>query len=207
MTIIVAYTQKGDFKVTKRKIPDVLSKEEQKKLLDVFNTRYISSHRNKVMIKLMLNSGLRLSELIHLSWKEVNLQTGRLKVVSGKGDKDRILWINESTLDTLREWRNRQNDKLGDIKLVFTTKSGKKIRPGDIRKMVYTYAKKAGIKDKQVSPHTFRHTFATDLLRETKVLRLVQKALGHSNISTTQIYTHIVDEELEKALREFKDDG
>jgi len=203
----VAYTQKGDFKVTKRKIPDVLSKEEQKKLLDVFNTRYISSHRNKVMIKLMLNSGLRLSELIHLSWKEVNLQTGRLKVVSGKGDKDRILWINESTLDTLREWRNRQNDKLGDIKLVFTTKSGKKIRPGDIRKMVYTYAKKAGIKDKQVSPHTFRHTFATDLLRETKVLRLVQKALGHSNISTTQIYTHIVDEELEKALREFKDDG
>jgi len=207
LTIIVAYTQKGDFKVTKRKIPDVLSKEEQKKLLDVFNTRYISSHRNKVMIKLMLNSGLRLSELIHLSWKEVNLQTGRLKVVSGKGDKDRILWINESTLDTLREWRNRQNDKLGDIKLVFTTKSGKKIRPGDIRKMVYTYAKKAGIKDKQVSPHTFRHTFATDLLRETKVLRLVQKALGHSNISTTQIYTHIVDEELEKALREFKDDG
>ena len=193
--------------MTKRKIPDVLSKEEQKKLLDVFNTRYISSHRNKVMIKLMLNSGLRLSELIHLSWKEVNLQTGRLKVVSGKGDKDRILWINESTLDTLREWRNRQNDKLGDIKLVFTTKSGKKIRPGDIRKMVYTYAKKAGIKDKQVSPHTFRHTFATDLLRETKVLRLVQKALGHSNISTTQIYTHIVDEELEKALREFKDDG
>jgi len=193
--------------VTKRKIPDVLSKEEQKKLLDVFNTRYISFHRNKVMIKLMLNSGLRLSELIHLSWKEVNLQTGRLKVVSGKGDKDRILWINESTLDTLREWRNRQNDKLGDIKLVFTTKSGKKIRPGDIRKMVYTYAKKAGIKDKQVSPHTFRHTFATDLLRETKVLRLVQKALGHSNISTTQIYTHIVDEELEKALREFKDDG
>ena len=193
--------------MTKRKIPDVLSKEEQKKLLDVFNTRYISSHRNKVMIKLMLNSGLRLSELIHLSWKEVNLQTGRLKVVSGKGDKDRILWINESTLDTLREWRNRQNDKLGDIKLVFTTKSGKKIRPGDIRKMVYTYAKKAGIKDKQVSPHTFRHTFATDLLRETKNLRLVQKALGHSNISTTQIYTHIVDEELEKALREFKDDG
>jgi len=89
--------------VTKRKIPDVLSKEEQKKLLDVFNTRYISSHRNKVMIKLMLNSGLRLSELINLSWKEVNLQTGRLKVVSGKGNKDRILWINESIVDTLRE--------------------------------------------------------------------------------------------------------
>ena len=190
--------------MTKRKIPDVLSKDEQKKLLDVFNTRYISSQRNKVMIKLMLNSGLRLSELINLTWKEVNLQTGRLKVVSGKGDKDRILWINDSTLDALRGWRNRQNDKLGDIKLVFTTRTGKKMRPGDIRKMVYTYSRKAGITDKKISPHTFRHTFATDLLRETKNLRLVQKALGHSNISTTQIYTHIVDEEFENALKKFK---
>ena len=105
----------------------------------------------------------------------------------------------------MRKWRNRQNDKLGDIKLVFTTRSNNKLKPGDIRKMVYTYTKKAGINNKKVSPHTFRHTFATDLLRETKNLRLVQKALGHSNISTTQIYTHIVDEELEKALRKFKD--
>jgi len=70
--------------VAKRKIPDILTEREQEKLLGVFNIRYISSHRDKVMIKLMLNSGLRLSELINLSWKDINLQIGRLKVVSGK---------------------------------------------------------------------------------------------------------------------------
>jgi len=202
----VVYAQKGELRVKKRKIPNVLTEEEQKKLLEVLNTRYTFSQWNKVMIKLMLNSGLRLFELINLTWKDVNLQTGRLKVISGKGDKDRLLWINDSTLDTLREWRNRQSEELGDIKLVFTTRTGNKIkiRPGDIRKMVYTYSRKTGITDKKISPHTFRHNFATDLLRETKNLRLVQKALGHSNISINQIYTHIVDEELENALKKFK---
>ncbi len=70
--------------------------------------------------------------------------------------------------------------------------------------MVYTYAGRAGITEKNVSPHTFRHTFATDLLRESRNLRLVQKALGHADISTTQIYTHIVDEELESAMKSFR---
>ena len=208
----------------KRKIPEVLSREEQKKLLNVFNTRYLSPHRNKTMISLMLNTGLRLSEVINLKWKHLDLQTGKLKVVEGKGSKDRILWINNETLEKLRNWRERQVKEVGNMDHVFTTSTGNKLDPSDIRSMIYTYSKKAGIqeeiekhykdekgnelldtyKEKKIKPHTLRHTFATDLLRETNNLRLVQKTLGHSDISTTQIYTHIVDSEMEEALKNFR---
>ena len=188
----------------KRKIPDILTEEEQQKLLDVFNTRYLSPHRNKTMIKLFLDSGLRLSEMINLKWKHINLQTGQLKVVQGKGAKDRVIWVNDVVLDILRKWRERQVNDIGRVDYVFSTQKGKRLNPRDVRQMVYTYAKKACIKDKKVSPHTFRHTFASDLLRSTNNLRKVQKALGHSDISTTQIYTHIVDEELEEVMKNFR---
>jgi len=191
--------------MVKRKIPDILTEEEQQKLLDVFNTRYLSPHRNKVMIKLFLDSGLRLSEMINFKWKYINLQTGQLKVVQGKGAKDRVIWINDGVLDMLRVWRERQAQDIGFTEYVFSTKMGGKLKHRDVREMVYTYTKKAKISDKVVSPHTFRHTFASDLLSSTNNLRKVQKALGHSDISTTQIYTHIVDEELEEAMKGFRD--
>jgi len=197
--------QRGGKIVVKRKIPDILTEEEQKKLLDVFNIRYLSPHRNKTMIKLFLDSGLRLSEMINLKWKHINLQTGKLKVVQGKGAKDRVIWINDGVLDMLREWRERQAQDIGSTEYVFSTKTGGKLNPRDVREMVYIYTKKAEISDKEVSPHTFRHTFASDLLSSTNNLRKVQKALGHSDISTTQIYTHIVDEELEEAMKGFRD--
>jgi len=208
----------------KRKIPEILIEEEQRKLLQVFNERYLSSQRNKTMIKLMLRTGLRLSEVINLRWDNLDLRTGRVKVVEGKGNKDRILWINNETLEKLRNWRQRQMEEVGDMEFVFTTSTGNQLKSRDVRSMIYRYAKKAGIqkeveknytdkegnkfnetyKEKKVKPHTLRHTFATDLLRETKNLRVVQKALGHSDISTTQIYTHIVDEELEMAMKGLK---
>ena len=143
--------------------------------------------------------------MINLKWKHINLQTGQLKVVQGKGAKDRVIWINDAVLSMLRGWRERQVDDIGRVDYVFSTQKGKRLNPRDIRQMVYTYAEKAGIKGKEVSPHIFRHTFASDLLRSTNNLRKVQKALGHSDISTTQIYTHIVDEELEEAMKGFRD--
>ena len=207
-----------------KRIPEVLTGEEQNKIIAIFNIRYLSSHRNKTMIKLMLNTGLRLSETINLKWRDINLQTGKLKVVNGKGGKDRILWFNNGTLEQLRKWREHQSGDIREVEYVFTTRNGNKLKARDVRSMVYRYAKKAGIqeemekhykdregnklletyKEKKVTPHTFRHTFATELLRETGNLRLVQKALGHSSISTTQIYTHIVDTELEKAMKGLK---
>lgn len=186
--------------MSSKKIPEFLTKQEQEALIGVFNIRYIASHRNKTMIQLFIKTGLRLSEMLDLKWKHINLLTGQFKVVDGKGSKDRILWISEDTIDILTQWKDRQFKELEKVEYVFTNRGGKQLVDRDIREMVVTYAAKAGI-IKDISPHTLRHTFATDLLRETKNIRLVQKALGHSDLSTTMIYTHIVDDELEQAMK------
>ncbi|MDK0681503.1 tyrosine-type recombinase/integrase [Clostridium perfringens] len=186
-----------------RKIPEVLTIEEQKQLLNIFNIRYFNSRRNKVMIELFLCTGLRLSEMLDLQWKDINLMSGQLKVVQGKGKKDRILWINEEMLNILRNWKIEQSNKYGVVDLVFCSRNKKRLDDKGIRKMIETYSIKAGI-NKHITPHTLRHTYATDLLRETKNIRLVQKALGHADLSTTMIYTHIVDDEYEDALKNFR---
>lgn len=189
--------------MARRKIPEILTMEEQEQLISIFNVRYFNSFRNRTMIKLFLASGLRLSEMINLKWKDINLMTGQLKVVAGKGSKDRILWISDSVVEELRVWKDRQCKKLGLCEYVFTTNKKNKIDDRNVRRMVAEYALKAGI-SKRISPHIFRHTFASDLLRATKNLRLVQKALGHEDLSTTMIYTHIVDEEFEEALKSLR---
>lgn len=192
----------GGFKMAK-KIPDVLTLEEQEKLLDQFNLRYITPQRNKTMIQLLLNTGLRLSEVTNLKWNDIDLMTGQVKVVEGKGLKDRILWLDENTLTILRKWKQRQFKEWGKSDLVFTTRSLRQLDGKAVRSMIKTYSDKAGVK-KHITTHSLRHTFASDLLRDTKNIRIVQKALGHADISSTQIYTHIVDEELEEALKSFR---
>ena len=192
----------------KRKIPVVLTEEEQEDLLDQFNVRYVTSQRNKVTFQLMLNTGLRVSEAVSLRWEDVNLTSGKLMVREGKGAKDRTLWVDEGQLDELGEWKERQVEKVWELpKWVFSTlregNAGKKMSIQQVWKTLKTYAEKAGIK-KDISPHTLRHTFATDLYRETGKIRLVQKALGHADLSTTMIYTHIVDEELEGAMKSLR---
>ncbi|MFY8261131.1 tyrosine-type recombinase/integrase [Clostridium perfringens] len=186
-----------------RKIPEILDMQEQKQLLNIFNIRYFNSRRNKVMIELFLCTGLRLSEMLDLKWKDINLMSGQLKVVQGKGKKDRILWVNEDMLNILRNWKIEQSNKYGVVDLVFCSRNKKRLDDKGIRKMIETYSIKAGI-NKHITPHTLRHTYATDLLRETKNIRLVQKALGHADLSTTMIYTHIVDDEYEDALKNFR---
>jgi integrase/recombinase XerD len=175
----------------------------------------------------MLTAGLRLAEAINLKWPNINFRAGKLKVEEGKGRKDRQLWLGEKTLNLLGEWRERQSKALEEKgrenknNLVFTTLTGNKLNQVNVRKMVYRYAEKAGIqeevtkhyrdkegnklpetyKEKKVTPHTLRHTFATDLYRDTKDIRQVQKALGHSDLSTTMIYTHLVDEDLQRDMQ------
>ena len=186
-----------------KKIPDVLTLDEQEKLLNQFNLRYITSQRNKTMIQLLLNTGLRLSEMTNLKWNDIDLMTGQVKVVEGKGLKDRILWLDEETLTMLGKWKQRQFKEWGRSDLVFTTRTLHSLDGKAVRSMIKTYSDKAGIK-KHITTHSLRHTFASDLLRDTKNIRIVQKALGHADISSTQIYTHIVDDELEEALKGFR---
>ena len=195
----------------KRDIPVVLTKEEQQDLLNQFNERYVTSQRNKVMFGLMLNTGLRVSEAVSLRWEDVNLTSGKVMVREGKGAKDRTLWVDNDQLEELGEWKERQVEKVDELpKWVFSTlregNAGKKMSIQQVWKTLKTYAEKAGI-EKDISPHTLRHTFATDLYRETGKIRLVQKALGHADLSTTMIYTHIVDEELEGAMKSFREAG
>lgn len=187
----------------KRKIPEFLTDQEQEALINVFNVRYFNSVRNKTMVILDLNTGLRLSEIIDLQWRHINLTTGQLKVVQGKGEKDRMLWIDDDTIEVLKSWRVKQADKLGECEYVFTTNTKKQLDSRAIRRMIEEYSIKAGI-TKHITPHTLRHSYATDLLRATNNIVKVQKALGHADLSTTMIYTHIVDDEFENDLKNFR---
>jgi integrase/recombinase XerD len=192
-----------------RKLPKILNNEEIEKVLNYWNTRYFSQYRNKRIIQLILNTGLRISEVINLKWNDINLTSGKINVLEGKGKKDRVLWVNSNVITSLIRYRERQEGVLVGkgfspcaIKYVFTSFSNKKLSPGNLRKSFYKCSNESI--NRQVSPHQYRHTYATRLLSETKNLRVVQKSLGHSDLSTTQIYTHIVDEEMESTLKDFE---
>jgi integrase/recombinase XerD len=190
--------------VRPKKLPTVLTEDEQKRLLEQANPRYPTGERNQTMLRLMLNTGLRLAEVTALKWRDVDLTTGKLMVRQGKGAKEIVpLWVAEADIDRLRSWRERQATACDPCEHVFTTLKGKALGHRYVQRVVKRYAAKAGI-DKNISPHTLRHSFATDLYRETSKIRLVQKVLGHSDLSTTMIYTHIVDEQLQNALKSFR---
>ena len=183
-----------------RRLPEVLSPEERTALLRQPNRRAPTGLRNACLITVMLDSGLRAAEVLNLKVQDLDWMSGKLTVKQGKGKKDRVLWLNESAIEVLRQWKEKRKVQEG---LLFTTLLGQPIYSQYLRFMVKRYARKAAI-PKDVHPHMLRHTFATDLYRATKNIRLVQKALGHADLSTTMIYTHLVDEELEDALKTFR---
>lgn len=178
-----------------RRIPDSLSSDDQAALLNVIGRRYASNVRNHTLVALMLATGLRCAEALALRWDDIDLQTGEVRVRQGKGGKDRIVWSNVRVLDLLHDWRQRSPHAL-----VFPTKDGGPLSSRYVRASVKQYGKRAGIK-LDVHPHLLRHTFATELYRRTKDIRLVQRALGHADVRHTQIYTHVSDAELQAAMR------
>jgi site-specific recombinase XerD len=188
-----------------QRLPEVLTDEEQEALLGQPNTNKLIGLRNLCLLQLMLNTGLRSAELLKIKTRDIDWRSGKLMVRQGKGNKDRSSWIGEEDLALLQRWVIKKA-RLPESEWLFTTRDGILISTRYLREMVKRLAKKAGI-SKDVHPHTLRHTFATDLYRQTKNLRLTQKALGHSQISSTMIYTHIVDDELEEALKTFRYGG
>jgi len=180
------------------KLPKILTDAEADRLLSQPNRRYFSPHRDWLFMRLMLKTGLRASEGVSLRPEHVDMPTGKLVVREGKGAKDRTLWFSNGLRDELGEWMDRRPES----EWLLPTTKGTKVDTSQLRRSVKRYARKAGIAEiGRVSPHTLRHTFATRLYRETSSIRKVQKALGHSDISTTMIYTHVVDEELEDAMK------
>lgn len=183
-----------------RKLPEVLNDQERKALLAQPNPKALTGLRNLCILRLMVNAGLRASEVLNLRVRDLDWTSGRLMVREGKGGKDRTLWIGERDMELLRAWWERRS---AQAEYLFSTLQGTRLQDRYLRAMVKRLARDAGI-DKNIHPHTLRHTFATDLYRQTKNIRLVQKALGHADLSITMLYTHIVDDELEDALRLFR---
>lgn len=184
-----------------RDIPKILTDEEAEALLDALNCRYDSGLKNTCMFRLMLEAGLRVSEVAELRRHDVDMTACRVSIRDGKGSKDRQVWVTEDLRDRIGEWLERRPETSEGW--LFPTRTGERTSPRSIRRSVKTYAERAEIEDwKAVSPHTLRHTFATNLLSQTGNIRLVQKSLGHARLSTTMIYTHIVDDELEDAMKQ-----
>ena len=195
----------------RRRLPEVLSIEEQEALLDVPNLKAPTGLRNMCMMLLMLDAGLRFSEIVgkenvdgleggirerHIDWK-----TGRVRIEDGKGHMDRYVWLNDAALKQLRRWYELHPPNHAD--LLFTTLKGGKLSNRYIRELVKRCGRKADL-DRDIHPHLLRHSFATDIYRKTLNIRLVQKALGHADLSTTMIYTQIVDKELEHEMRNLR---
>jgi len=175
-----------------QRLPDVLSVKQMLKLLDSIPTEKPTDKRNKAMLELMYATGIRISETINLSMHDVYWDDKVVRVL-GKGGKQRVVPIAQTSLNYLKEYFDSlrpilRKDKSTDI--LFLNRFGNKLSRMGVWKVIDKITQKAGI-SKHVSPHTFRHSFATHLLEAGANLRVVQMLLGHSSINTTQIYINI----------------
>ena len=191
-----------------RKQVTFLNPEELARLFDQPKTSTLQGLRDRAILELLFSSGLRVSELVNLNKEDINLKR-REFMVRGKGGKDRPVFISDESATWLEAYLNKRQD---NTRPLFIRYSGSKqinlsgnyfrLTARSIQRLISRYALLAGI-TKHVSPHTLRHSFATDLLMNGADLRSVQAMLGHSNISTTQIYTHVTDPHLKAVHQKF----
>ena len=186
--------------MSKRELPDILTEAEERALLMQFNTRYPTSFRNYCMLELALNTGMRISELIHLKWSDIVIDEGRIHLKKTKGNAHRMLFVKPALIANLLDMERKMGQ--GPEGLVFTTLKGEPIKDSYLRRMIAEKAKKAGIEGKRVHFHLLRHTYLTRLYSRTRDIRLTQEVAGHADISTTQIYTHISGEDVKQAMLE-----
>ncbi len=193
---------------THRKQVTFLHYDEVLRLLEQVDTNDESGLRDRAILELLFSSGLRVSELVNLNRDHINTKR-REFMVRGKGQKDRPIFISQAAADWVEKYLDERQDTLAPLfisysKNVTANTSGdyRRLTARSIQRMVTKYARLAGI-TKHVSPHTMRHSFATDLLMNGADLRSVQNMLGHSNIATTQIYTHVTDAHLKDVYEKF----
>ncbi|MBY5952213.1 MAG: site-specific tyrosine recombinase XerD [Cyclobacteriaceae bacterium] len=188
-----------------RKLPDTLSFEEINQILEGVPLGEAQGHRNRAMLELLYSSGLRVSELINLKKGQIFEEIGFLRIV-GKGNKERLVPFGKDALKYLKiyqeEVRNHQTIARGHEEYVFLNRRGKKLSRVMIFMIIKEAVERVGIQ-KNVSPHTFRHSFATHLIEGGADLRAVQEMLGHESITTTEIYTHLDRDYLRQVLTDF----
>ncbi|MFA5114498.1 MAG: site-specific tyrosine recombinase XerD [Candidatus Omnitrophota bacterium] len=187
-----------------KKIPDALSVNEVTKLLDQPNIRELQGIRDKAVLEALYATGMRVSEAANLKKDNVNLQVGFLRCI-GKGNKERVIPLGKKSIKSIERYLAVGRPKIlkgRESEYLFLSRLGRRISRQSIWKIIRRYARQAGIK-KPIRPHILRHSFATHLLERGADLRSVQEMLGHSNISTTQIYTHINKDRLKTIHRMF----
>jgi len=186
-------------------LPDILSFAEIEKLIDSIDVSTPEGTRNKAIIETLYSCGLRVSELVNLRLSCLYFDVGYMRII-GKGDKERLVPIGKSAMKYISLYRQAIRVHLsvipGNEDVVFLNRRGKKLTRVMIFMIIKDLAKVAGIK-KNISPHTFRHSFATHLVEGGADLRAVQEMLGHESITTTEIYTHLNREYLRDTLQQF----
>ncbi len=191
-----------------RSLPKTLSHQELEDLLGRVSGEGPLARRDRAMLELIYATGMRVSELIGLDLSQVAFVTGTAQV-RGKGDKERIVPLGEYSLDALRDYLERGRPRLARSKptpAVFLNRSGRRITRQGFWKVLKRYAKAAGIQG-PVTPHMLRHSFATHMLEGGADLRAIQELLGHADISTTQIYTHVARSRLKEIHRKYHPRG
>ncbi len=183
-----------------RALPLSLNEQEVEKLLDAPDTASDVGYRDRAMLELLYATGLRVSELVNLQLSNVSMEPGVIRIM-GKGNKERLVPVGEVALDWLAGYLRHVRPSLlqnrpVETNAVFVTQRGGALTRQAFWYMIKRHAKTAGIDPEKLSPHTLRHAFATHLLNHGADLRVVQMLLGHSDISTTQIYTHVADQRL-----------
>lgn len=197
---------------TARKQVTFLQYDEIVRMINQIPTDTEAGLRDRAIVELLFSSGLRVSELVNLNRDHINLSR-REFMVRGKGQKDRPVFISKSAAEHVSSYLDVRTDSLPALFLSYSRRNAAPNLSGDyrrlsarsIQRMISQYARLAGI-TKHVSPHTMRHSFATDLLMNGADLRSVQSLLGHSNISTTQVYTHVTDQHLKDIHERFHSD-
>lgn len=187
-----------------RKLPDVLSIDEIDVLLTTPEISKNNGYRDRTMLELLYATGIRVSELINIEVEDVNLLMGFVKVF-GKGNKERIIPLGETVIELLKTYIENVRPQLLKKQVthtLFLNMQGKPLTRQGIWKIIKQTGAKAGIQ-KRLTPHTLRHSFATHLLENGADLRAVQEMLGHSDISTTQLYTHVSKTQIRKMYQQY----
>lgn len=188
-----------------RKLPDTLAEEEIDALISAINLSTPQGERNRAMLETLYSCGLRVTELISLKLSDLYFEEGFINVI-GKGDKQRFVPINEHTQKYINIYRNEIRTHI-DVKpehvdILFLNRRGRQLTRAMIFTIIKDLAVKAGIK-KSISPHTFRHSFATHLLQNGADLRSIQQMLGHESITTTEIYMHVDRSDLARVMEQY----
>lgn len=188
-----------------RKLPDTLSYHEIEQLMEAIDHSTPEGQRNRAILEVLYSSGLRVSELVDLKLSNVYEDIGFLRII-GKGNKERLVPVGRDALKYMKiytsEVRVHLNIASGHQNFVFLNRRGKKLTRVMIFTIIKNLAKKVGM-TKSISPHTFRHSFATHLIEGGADLRAVQEMLGHESITTTEIYTHLDRDYLRQVIQEF----